>query len=132
MSATQSAYASATPPYRLGVYADQTRPGDLSSDGASPLPGECSEPFDEAVDEADGETPDDAVVSSTDGAPVPAPIPEPFIEKGDFKFADVEEAEEEARIPGALVGGITPPRPPRVLWYVSSRDMSPLPRCGPP
>lgn len=116
--------------YDNAAYHDQTRPGDFSSVGARPPPGfgDWSEPFDEAVDEDDGETPDEAVVRSTEGA---APL-DPLIEKGDLRLAEVDEAEEEARIPGALVGGSTPPSPPNVLWYVSSKDMSPEPRCGPP
>lgn len=46
---------------RLG---DQTRPGDFSSEGASPLPppgpgcGDWSEPTDEAVEEDEGDTPE--------------------------------------------------------------------------
>lgn len=87
--------------------------------------GECSEPLEEAVEDADGDT--------LDGKTGGATPPEPFIENGDLRLAELDEAEEVASsTPGALVGGMTPPRPPRVLWYVSNRDMSPEPRCGAP
>lgn len=98
----------------------------MSSVGGSPLGfGDCSEPLEDAVDDDEGETPDDAVVNKTEGAA----LPEPLIENG---FTLIVEDDDDVIILGALVCGMTPPSPPRDLEYDSRSEMSPEPRCGEP
>ena len=92
--------------------------------------GECSEPLDEAVEDAHGETPEDAVVRSTDWVPDVVPD-EPLIENGAFRFAAPDPPEGLDKILAALEGGITPLKPPS-LWYVSNKDMSPEAKCVAP
>lgn len=62
----------------------------------------------------------------------PVASPPPLIEKGfTLPVAEIDEDEDVSML-GAVDGGITPPSPPRVLEYVSSRDMSPEPRWDAP
>ena len=92
--------------------------------------GEWSDPPDEAVDEEEGERPEDAVVRRTAGPPG-APPP-PLIVKGlTLPLADTADAVDVSML-GAVDGGITPLKPPRVLEYVSRRDISPDPRWEAP
>lgn len=73
------------------------------------------------------------VSRTADPAVVPpaTPLP-PLIEKGfTLPAAEIDEDEDVSML-GAVDGGSTPPSPPRVLEYVSSRDMSPEPRWDAP
>lgn len=131
-----------------------TRPGDFNSVGGWWDDG--SEPADDAEDDDDdGETPDDVVRT-----PDVLLAGFPFVEKdltsvekffvvswlgngltsgendlasvgndftsGEKVLASVDDDEVGVRIPGA------PPKPPRVLEYVSSSDISPEPWCKEP
>lgn len=65
------------------------------------------------------------------GVPPAAPLP-PLIEKGFTLPAREIDEDEDVSMLGAVDGGITLPSPPRVLEYVSSKDMSPEPRWDEP
>lgn len=96
-------------------------------DGKLPLGwGDSPDPPEDAVDEEEGERPEVAVVNSTPGPPG-APLPPLIVNGLTLPLADTVD-EEDVSILGAVDGGITPLRPPNVLEYVSSRDMSPDPR----